>query len=38
MNEELDNVTEEKTTREELDRLKAEFKARRLLSDSDLGE
>ena len=38
MNEELDNAAEEKNTREELDRLKAEIKARRLLSDSDLGE
>ena len=38
MNEENINDTAEETTREELDRLKAEIKARRLLADSELPE
>ncbi|MBO7358804.1 MAG: hypothetical protein J6U72_03170 [Clostridia bacterium] len=38
MNEEIRNETEEENTREELDQLKAEIRARRLLSDSGLPE
>ena len=38
MNEENGNVTQNTDTREELERLKTEIRARRLLSENDLPE